>query len=120
MLTINLQNIEDLVFLDKKLQSQLPEFRHFFDQWRLAQHAPALRPMGRRAMLDLLNSLDNHNALLSRYFGTSVTIDKLDYHLVKNYDFPLEGIETEINKVEGYMNFSAYRDKDHFYISFWR
>ena len=120
MLTINLQNIEDLIFLDKKLQSQLPEFRHMFEQWKLAQYTSALRPMGKRAMLDLLNSLDNQNALLSRYFGTSVTIDKLDYHLVKNCDFPLEEIETEIDKLEGYANFSIYRDKDHIYISFWR
>jgi len=120
MLTINLQNIEDLVLLDKNLQRQLPEYRHLFEQWKLAQYTPALRPMGRKAMLDLLNSLDNHTVVLSKYFSTSVTIDKLDYHLVKNYDFPLEGIENEIDKVVGYANFSAYRNKDHIYISFWR
>ena len=118
---INLNNIEELIFYDKKLCKLLPELKHCFDQWTLAKRFPELRPMGRRAIMDLLNSLENeHIAILENYFNTKITLDKLDYHLVKNYDFSLDEAEEKLSEIKGFANFSSYRNGDRLYLSFWR
>jgi len=120
MLVINLQNIEDLVFQDRNLQKELPEFRQHFDQWRLSQMTSSLRSLGKRSILDVLNSLEGHIDVLSRHFGTSITINKLDYHTVKDRVIPLDNCEEELNQIEGYENFSISRDDDKLYVCFWR
>jgi len=42
---INLQNIEEIIFLDKKVQEHLPEYRYLFDQWNLAHRVSGLKQM---------------------------------------------------------------------------
>ena len=53
---INLKNIEEIIFFDKKIQLLLPEFRHFFDQWQLGQHIPGMKALAKRSVLDVLNA----------------------------------------------------------------
>ncbi|MHA2046003.1 MAG: hypothetical protein ACW99G_14520 [Candidatus Thorarchaeota archaeon] len=118
MLNINLQNIEELVFLDRNLQREIPECKPLFDQWKLAQMTPSLKSMGKRAKLDLLNRLSEFEEILSGYFKTSITIDKLDYHIVKNLEFAIDDVQ--ITDTEGYLDFSVSRIGEHLYISFWR
>ena len=119
MMNINLSNVEEIVFYDKSLQRKLPEFKHLFDQWMLAIKAPTLRSLGKRSILDFLNNLENeHIAIIEKYLGSEITIDKLDYHIVKNYNFQLE--DTDLNGLPTYADFAIFRNEDQLYISFWR
>lgn len=122
MVHLNLKNVEQLVFRDRKLQQELPEFRSFFDQWRLAQMLPAMRQMGRRAVIDFMNSVkDQHLEILSDHFGKLVTIDRLDYATVKNVDFGLEEAEDRLREFGStYPGFSTFRDGERLYVSFYR
>lgn len=121
MFSINLDNVEELLFYDKSVHKLLPEFAHLFSQWILARQSPALRPLGKRSILDLMNSLqDTHLELLSKHFGTLVTIDKLDYRAVKTFAFNIEEAETMLNSIVGLDNFVVSRDGEQLYISFWR
>ena len=56
--------------------------------------------------------------------GTTITIDKLDYHVVQNIELPIENAELELNLIEAenplYSYFGTYRTKDKIYITFWR
>jgi hypothetical protein len=54
---LNLQNIEDVLFLDKKAQAVLPEFRPQFDQWASSKRVPGLQTMGKRILLEVLNAI---------------------------------------------------------------
>ena len=109
------------MFSDKKLQFLLPEFGHLFSQFLLAKRVPALKSLGLRSVLDFLNNTtDEHIKILEGYFKVSVTIDKMDYHLVKNENFSLEDAENKLNDGDGFSNFSPYRDGNRLYISFWR
>lgn len=121
MLHINLKNVEELIFQNRKVTQALPEFRSHFDQWRLSKMLPATRQMGKRAVLDLMNSIKTqHLELLSDLFGTTVTIDRLDYSTVKNFEASLEVAEQELNQEEWFPYFSTYRKGDRLYVSFWR
>jgi len=107
--------------MDKKAQLALPDFKHLFDSWALATRITALRNLGRRSLLDFLNGLNaDHLQTLSDFFKESVTVDKLDYHVVRNVECSLDGVAEEMSKYEGFLDVAAYRKGDNVYISFWR
>ena len=118
---LNLENVEEFVFHDKELQALLPEFGHLFSQWMLAKRVPALRSLGLRSLLDFLNSVtDEHIKVMEAHFREGLVIDRMDYHIVKHYDFSLEEAENKLNTMDGFPNVSSYRDGNRLYISFWR
>ena len=121
MLCVNLNNIEELIFFDKKLRGKLPEMTHLFNQWELAQRATALRAMGKRALIDFLNQItDEQVGVIEEHLGTKIVLDKLDYHIVKSYGFALEDAEAKLNEVSTFSNAVLHRDGNQLYISFWR
>jgi len=118
---LNLNNIEDVILYDKKLQKLLPEFRDLFGQWHLAQMSSGLRTMGKKAILDLLNSLEEeHIKIIEKHLNTRVTLNKIEYNVVKNLEFPISGAEDELNKIKGFDNFSISRKGNQLYVCFWR
>jgi hypothetical protein len=120
MITINLRNIEEFIFNNKEIRENFPEFKYYFHTWELAFQHPAMRHLKKEATLNLLNHLnERHVATLEEYFGTKVTIDKLNNRIVRNYQFSIEEAEEELNKAEEFANLVVYRDADQIYISVW-
>lgn len=116
---INLQNIEQQILFDKKIYSLLPEFRHFFDQWKLSKTYPGFGNLGRRTLLDLLNSFESkHISILEEYFGCSVFVNKIDPNLIKNYQSELDSVN--LCEFSGYKEFCVFRNKDTIKVTFWR
>ena len=117
---INLQNVEKL-FKNKHIHDLLPEFKHLFDSWIMSQRMPALRNLGKRSLVDFINSLEqNHLVILEEYFGEDITLDKLDYHIVRNIETTLSELTTALAGCEDFLDLAIYRNQDHFYISVWR
>jgi hypothetical protein len=117
---INLQNIEELIFFDKKAQALFPEFRHFFDQWQLGQRLPGMKTLGQRSVFELLNSLDeNRIRKLEEYFSDIIIVDKIDNRLTACHDWQIDESD-ELCKLAGYRDFCIHRDKDRIYSTFWR
>lgn len=118
---INIHNVEELIFYNNKAQQLLPEFAHLFAQWKLAKRTPALRFLGKRAVLDFLGGIQsNHLGILSEYFSCEITLQKVDYSVVNNISCELGEVESVIGDVEGFTDFAVHRDGSHAYISFWR
>lgn len=122
MIVINIKNVEQLVFLNKKVRDLLPDFRHLFDQWRLSQMSPLLRSVGKRSLLDFLIGVNNqHILILNEFFNDDVTIDRLDYHTVMNMECSAEELEDKLNEIQPqYPYFSTSRKGNQVYISFWK
>lgn len=117
MVHINLQNVEELVFYDTKLQLLFPEFKHLFDSWRLSVRYPVFRNLGRRSTADFLNHLnEDHIVVLSKYFKDEVKIDVMDYHIVRNSEYDIDNVELQ----ESFPNITPYRRGNRLYISSWR
>lgn len=114
MLTVNLQNIETLLFKNSEVKSVLTDLRHIFDQWLLSYRLPALSHIRKQALLDLLNTLDGaHIEKLARLFNQMVFIERLDNHIVKNLEFPLVGpLESDLKNCNGYNNVAISRSAD--------
>lgn len=118
---INLKNIEEIIFFDKKIQLLLPEFRHFFDQWQLGQHIPGMKALAKRSVLDVLNALDeNHIKKLEEYFNESVLVDKIDYKIVAHFDSTIQNEAKDFCNFVAYKEFCIFRNKDKISLSFWR
>jgi hypothetical protein len=117
---INLNNIEDLIFYDKKIHAIFPEFRHLFDQWQLGQMIPSMKTLAQRSVLDLLQSLNQKNITkLEEYFNDAIILEKLDPRITANYNWSLED-SNELCQFAGYLDFCLFRNKDNAFISFWR
>ena len=118
MLIINLQNVKDLIISDKKATSLLSEFQHFFDTWKFSVRFPTFRSLGEKALIDFLLSLKpEHIKILEQYFGQPISVDTMDYRIVKNIKMSLN---EEGNLLDGFPNFSIYRNSDNLYITNWR
>jgi len=107
---LNLQNLEELVFFDKKIWSLFPEFRYLFEQWGLSKRVPGMQNLGKRSLIDFLNSLEKeHLDKLEEYFQDIILLDKIDYHTIQNYNGDVENIQSDLCKFEGFFDFVAYR-----------
>jgi hypothetical protein len=119
-MVINLNNIEELIFFDKKAQALFPEFRHLFDQWQLGQRIPGMKTLGQRSILELLQLFDQNDIIkLEDYFGDKIMLERLDHHIVANYSWSLED-QNELCQFVGYRDFCISRNKDNASITFWR
>ena len=121
---INFSNIEELIFHDRRLQSLLPpQMRSHFEIWRMSKLVPMLRPTGKQALLDCLNELSEQDVkVLEEYFDDKIVVEKLNYSIVLDTKVPLQdfSICEELCEVEGYSNFTTWRDDDFLYITHWR
>lgn len=125
MVQINIQNVEEIIFKNDKIWRDLPDLRHIREQWKLSRINPILRAMGRKSVLDFLNKAKKeHEDIISKHLGTTVTINKIEYSVVKNLEFSIEEAELELNLLEAsnpfQHYFGTYRDKEKVYITFWR
>lgn len=121
MITLNLRNIEEILFHNYELRKLMPEFRHYFDQWSLAQQHTFLKQTGKQAVLDLLNNLnENHAEIISSYFGMKVTIDKFNNRTVREYNFSVAELPEKIKDVQDHGHLFLYRNGDQVYLCTWR
>jgi hypothetical protein len=121
MITINLRNIEEILFHNSELQEQFPEFRHYFDQWKLAKQHAFLKQIGKQAVIDLLNNLsEDHLEIISNYFNSEITIDKFNNRIVNFYQFDIDQISEEIENIQEFGNIFLHRDENQVYLGTWR
>ena len=124
MIKINFLNIEKLIFEDPEVQNILPAYTFsYFEQWKLGKRVPFLKQTSRQAMLDLLENLSSHTDILEEYFDETVIIETLNHHAVWNFKIPIDDQKSfceQLCQMEGYPNYSIWRDSDFIYVSLWR
>lgn len=121
MLTINLRNIEKIIFRNPFLKKLLPEFKELFKQWSLAQSNPHLRNMGKQAVIDLLAAInDNHIKIIAGFLQMPVEVDKLSNRVIKRFDTTIDELEDKLNELQEFGYYFIYREGDQIYISSWR
>jgi hypothetical protein len=120
MLTINIANVEELVFYDANIHKLFPEFSQMFKLWKSGV-VFGIKSLSKQILLDFLNSINNtHIEILKNYFKMDVRVDNIDYHLVKDFKVPISDADCAICGLKGYRNFTTYRDDNYLYICFWR
>ena len=120
MVTINIANVEELIFYDKNIPPLIPEFNQIFKFWKFGT-VYGIRSLSRQALFDFLNSINGkHIEILKNYFKVDISVDNIDHHIVKDFKVPIAEADCAILGLKGYRNFTTYRDDNYLYICFWR
>lgn len=115
-----MHNVERLVFENPAPWKDMSDLGHLRHQWAVSRMSPDLKPTGRRAMIEFLESAgEAHERALSRHLGYEVTIDRVSYGSVRNVEFEV-GEEPDLEGLCLYSGFSSYRDGDRVVVTFWR
>lgn len=120
---LNSSNIEDVVLRNSGLLNKLSHHKDHIQQWTLGQMIPALRPTGQKAKIDLLNKLTEGDLEVIREYLKldSLTIEMLDYTMVKNHTTNVADIEGFLNGGNVMLNdFCVAREGEQLYICTWR
>lgn len=122
MLTINLQNVEELIFKNQEIKQLFPELRQIFDKWLLSYRSPALSNMRKLAMIELLNAFDIARIeKLSKHLKDMIFVESLDTNMVKNLEFYVNSpMEETLTRHQNYGNMAISRNANQVYISLWR
>ena len=125
MLELNFSNIEEMIFYDTEVQKMLPpSYFSMFEQWRIAKRIPVLSGIGKQAVLDLLNTLNEDDVfMLGQYFKEKIFVQKLNYSSALNIKVCLKEkneICHALCEVADFIYFNTWRDEEYLYVSFWR
>ena len=125
MLHINFSNIEELVMENSEMYQVLPSSaRTHIELWKIGKQFPPMRQIGRQALFDLINPLDDDAIeAMEEYFGERIMLEKLNYNVVENMVVPIDDAKRICDllcEIKGFNYFSTWRDDKHLYISFWR
>ena len=102
--TINLHNVEKLIFEDSELRKKLTSHKDLLHTWALSKQSPDFKAMGQKAILNFLNLItDQEIKIISEYFNEVVSVEKM--------------LNTETIIKEA---FFVYREGEQFYLSTWR
>lgn len=120
---INNQNIDELVFENRKLKNLLPDLKPQFDQWILGNQVPGLRFLKQKSQLEMLEIISKtpYNDIISKYFNENISIATIEYHIVKNYKFEISDLEHLLNNLPSVLqNITIFRDDKFAYLTFWK
>jgi hypothetical protein len=118
---LDFSNVQELIFKDFEAQKLMPKFKDLFQQWKLGQFVPGLRPMAQKALLDLLNQLEEEDIrILEIYLGTTISVEKLDYTLVKTHKVELSNAQEKVECLDLEGELFLYRDANYLYIGDWK
>lgn len=118
MIYLNIQNIEEFIFKNKKIHKILPEFDQYFKQWEFGCKFN-MKHLIQNSFIHLLDDLEeSHLNILSEYFEDKVEVQKVHHFMVQNIntDLNLEDFDQNLN----YNNFTIFRDRHQLYLSMWR
>lgn len=117
-MTLNFDNVEEFIFLNKNVQKLLPEHKNIFGQWALGKQVPSLNFLSQKALAILLDSLSIEQIkILEDYFQDNILVETIAYSSVKNFEF---GLSENLNIDALSNNFCITRDDDKLYMTFIR
>jgi hypothetical protein len=120
MINLNINNVEQLIFYDKKVQQILPEYSQVFHKWTLGIRT-GITSMAKDALLDLINKLTTDQIKrLESLWGSPVILQKLDSSTLYSFTVPIASLQERLNEMIEPWNVSFARDESQCYVCTWR
>lgn len=121
MTTLSFQNVEKMIFYDKKVRDLFPELSPVFNKWMLGVRA-GISSVIKDALLNFINEITpDQIEKLEHYWGTPVIIQKVSSNLSKSFVVSITEAEELLNNMnDGSWYLAVTRKKDLLYISCWR
>lgn len=121
MIFLSINNIEDLIFNDKKIRPLLPKYKYLFDSFDLSKVSPSLRQLGVRCLNDFLKQIKQDDLkIIENYLNQKIEISDLNLDLVKNISSDIDCAELELPSFYNCIDIAIYRNKNEVKISLWK
>ena len=121
MIFLSINNIEDVVFTDKKIRSLLPKYKYLFDSFDVSKMSPALRQLGVKCLNDFLNKLEKEDLnVISNYLNEKVELNQLNLDLTKNINCDIHETEFNLPEIYNCLDLAVYRKKNELKITLWK
>lgn len=117
---LKFNNIESIIFYDKKVQQILPELLPIFQKWTFGIRSGA-RSVAKDALLDFINKITPEQLdRIGSYLGTPITLQKINPNLTKIIETDINNLnkDLEINNFHGNVNIT--RRGELIYLCLWR
>lgn len=119
-INLNINNVEQLIFYDKKVQQILPEHSQVFNKWTLGIRA-GITSMAKDALLDFINKITTDQLKrLEGLWESQVILQKLDSATLHSFTVPIASLQERLNEMIEPWNVSFARDEDQCYVCTWR
>jgi len=116
---IDFYNVEEKIFLEKRLQQSLPELKPLFDRWNFAK-VNGLFTFLKSVENQLIDSLsDGHISIISEYYKEDIIIKRNNINIIKNYSYDLNE-DFGLHQPREYKDFCISRNKNNIFFTFWR
>lgn len=117
---LDLNNVEQLVFNNKKVIASLPQHKQIFDNWLLSKRVPAFRNLEQKSCFDFLQNVTEEELEIISIIN-NMEIDKVESlaRSVKINAKP-EQLEMLLNRVSNFDGFCCYRNKDEVQVYLWK
>lgn len=118
---INIQNIEEIIFYNQQIWNLIPDLNKYHEQWALSQRASGLKELGKRTIIEFMNSLQmEHIQKLEKYFHENIELERIDIKVLNCVYFDKNDLEQNLCKYDNYKDFFISRNKDQVCVCFWR
>jgi hypothetical protein len=113
MIQIGFHNAAELLFQNQLVRNSLPNYKHLFDSWELAQKIPHMRSLGVRSVIDFLNLIKPEEIeKISEIFKHPIDIMKMDISANKNITGNIEDFELQLPLNINVADMCVYRKGD--------
>jgi len=121
MIFLSINNIEELVFTDKKVREVLPSYKYLFDSYDLSKVSPALKQLGIRCFNDFLKKVNQNDLeLLSKYLKNEIKVEFINTDCVKNIDCNFDEVEFYLPNNYNNIDLCVYRKGESLNITLWK
>lgn len=118
---LSLNNVEELVFSNKRVVASLPQYKSIFDSWLLSKRVAHLRNLGQRAILDFFEAVNEEEIeIISIVNGINIVHQKVSFERYKNINSTTERLENDLSDVSNFIDMCVYRKKDEVQVLLWK
>lgn len=122
-MTINLDynNVEEIVFENKRVVASLPQYKHLFDSWLLSKRVTTLKNLGQRSLLDFLETITEDDVeIISIVTNIDVVFNKVNLKRYFDIKSSPEELENELSSVSNVLDMCLYRNKNEIKVFLWK
>lgn len=121
MIFLNINNVEEIIFTDKKVRELLPDYKYLFDSFDLSKVSTGLKQLGVRCFNDFLKKVSQEQLTqVENYFKNKIKVEFLNLDLIKNINGNIDEVEFYLPEVYNNIDLAVYRKKDEIKITLWK
>lgn len=118
---LDINNVEQLVFNNKKVIASLPQHKQIFDSWLLSKRVPSFRNLEQKSIMDFLEKVTEEELEIISIVN-NVEIDNVSKTFARTLKIKAkpEQLALLLQGVSNFEGFCCYRNKEEVKVFLWK